>query len=100
MHTFTGKLPLVEKPEGLNEQVGQDTRTSMLTGVLEGAVHEVRGFIEQYNTKYTQVQVILCGGDAEFFDTRLKNSIFAHSVKTESHLVLIGLNEVIHHYND
>ena len=100
MHTFTGKLPLIEKMEGFTESVGQDTRTSMLTGVLEGAVHEVRGFIEQYNAKYTQVQVILCGGDAEFFDTRLKNSIFAHSVKTELHLVLIGLNEVIHHYND
>lgn len=100
MHTFTGKLPLVEKVEEFSETVGQDTRTSILTGVLEGTVHEVHGFIEQYIAKYTRVQVLLCGGDAEFFDTRLKNSIFAHSVKTEQHLVLIGLNEVIHHYND
>lgn len=100
MHTFTGKLPLVEKGRQLPEPIGRDTRTSMLSGVLQGTVHEVHGFIGQYNTKYPAVQVVLCGGDAEFFDTELKNSIFAHSVKTEAHLVLIGLNEVIHHYND
>ena len=100
MHTFTGKLPLVELDEGFHEWVGSDTRTSMLSGAQEGALLEVMGFIEKYNAKYNNVQVLLCGGDANFFDTRLKNSIFAHSVKTESHLVLIGLNEVIHHYND
>jgi type III pantothenate kinase len=100
MHTFTGRLPLVERSESIEEPFGRDTRTSMLSGVLEGTWHEVRGFIEAYNREYNGVQVVLCGGDAEFFDTRLKNSIFAHSVKTEAHLVLIGLNEVIHHYND
>ncbi len=100
MHTFTGRLPLVEKTGDFPGGVGKDTATSMLSGVLEGTWHEVRGFIEDYNTKNKGVQVLLCGGDAGFFDTRLKNSIFAHSVRTEMLLVLIGLNEVIHHYND
>lgn len=100
MHTFTGRLPLVQKAPDFTGQIGTDTETSMLTGVLEGTWHEVRGFIEDYNTKSNGVQVLLCGGDAAFFDTRLKNSIFAHSVRTEMLLVLIGLNEVIHHYND
>ncbi len=100
MHTFTGRLPLVQKAPDFTGQIGTDTETSMLTGVLEGTWHEVRGFIEDYNTKNNGVQVLLCGGDAAFFDTRLKNSIFAHSVRTEMLLVLIGLNEVIHHYND
>ena len=39
-------------------------------------------------------------GDVKFFDRRLKSSIFAHSVKTEPNLVLIGLNEVIYQQND
>jgi type III pantothenate kinase len=51
--------------------------------------------IEIYRSRYPELQVILCGGDAIFFDTRLKNSIFAHTLKTEPDLVLIGLNEVI-----
>jgi type III pantothenate kinase len=38
---------------------------------------------------------VFCGGDANFFDSQLKNSIFAHALKTEPNLVLIGLNEVV-----
>jgi type III pantothenate kinase len=51
--------------------------------------------IEIYRLKYPELLVILCGGDAIFFDSRLKNSIFAHTLKTEPDLVLLGLNEVI-----
>ncbi|HEY0896019.1 MAG TPA: type III pantothenate kinase [Sphingobacteriaceae bacterium] len=100
LNNYTGKLPLIEAPADFHEWRGNDTRSSILSGVLEGATLEVEGFIEKYNSQYSGIQVILCGGDADFFDTRLKNSIFAHSVKTEPHLVLKGLNEVIHHYND
>ena len=72
----------------------------MLSGVQHGAFKEALGFIEDYNSAYSELQVILCGGDAKFFDTRLKNSIFAHSVKLEPMLVLFGLNEVIHQHNN
>lgn len=100
LNNYTGRLPLLEAEPGFLSWMGNDTRTSILSGVLEGACLEVLGFIEKYNSEYSGLQVVLCGGDAKFFDTRLKNSIFAHSVKTEPHLVLRGLNEVIHHYND
>ncbi|MES3016307.1 MAG: type III pantothenate kinase [Bacteroidota bacterium] len=94
MHQLTGRLPLIplNQFDGLE---GSDTETSMLSGVVNGAFLEMTGFIEQYNDRYSDLQVILCGGDANFFDTRLKNSIFAHTLKTEPDLVLIGLNEVI-----
>lgn len=95
MHTFTGRLPLVELAD-FEELEGYNTATSMLSGVMNGAVFELKGFIESYNLQYSDLQVILCGGDANFFDTRLKSSIFAHALKTEPDLVLIGLNEVIH----
>lgn len=95
MHTFTGRLPMVDLTD-FNDWQGYDTASAMLSGVLNGCISEVNGFIETYNSKYPGLQVILCGGDANFFDTRLKNSIFAHTLKTEPDLVLIGLNEVIH----
>lgn len=94
MHDLTGRLPLIPLKDfdGLE---GYDTETSMLSGVVNGTFLEMAGFIEKYITQYSELRVILCGGDANFFDTRLKNSIFAHTLKTEPDLVLIGLNEVI-----
>ena len=99
MHTFTGRLPLVDFAD-FNDWQGYDTVSAMLSGVVNGTIAEMNGFIEVYNSKYPDLQVILCGGDANFFDTRLKSSIFAHTLKTEPDLVLIGLNEVIHQHND
>ncbi|MGB4401225.1 MAG: type III pantothenate kinase [Daejeonella sp.] len=94
MREFTGRLPLIELAD-YGRLDGDDTKTSMLSGVVNGTYSEIIGFIEQYKAQYSELQVILCGGDANFFDTRLKNSIFAHTLKTEPDLVLIGLNEVI-----
>jgi len=46
------------------------------------------------------MNIILTGGDSFFFDTVLKNSIFAPHIKIEPHLVLTGLNAVIQQHND
>ncbi|WP_411275350.1 type III pantothenate kinase [Daejeonella sp.] len=94
MHELTGRLPLVQLTF-YDELEGYDTRTSMLSGVVNGTLSEIVGFIKRYQVKYSELQVILCGGDAIFFDTRLKNIIFAHTLKTEPDLVLIGLDQVI-----
>lgn len=94
MHELTGRLPLVPLKD-FEALEGYDTETSMLSGVVNGAFLEIAGFIGKYNTHNSEMRVILCGGDANFFDTRFKNSIFAHTLKTEPDLVLIGLNEVI-----
>ena len=100
MHTFTGGLPAVELNENFADWQGNDTVSAMLSGVVNGTRSEVLGFIEDYSSRYSNLQVLLCGGDMNFFDTRLKSSIFAQTFKTEPHLVLIGLNEVIHQHND
>ncbi len=96
MHTLTGRLPLVAYNSEFENFYGDDTQTAILSGVQQGMIYETLGFINEYASRYSGLQVILCGGDVKFFDTRLKNSIFANSLKTEPHLVLIGLNEVIH----
>ena len=100
MHTYTGKLPLVQPDYDFRGEKGEDTRSSMLSGVQNGLLYEAEGFIKSYLAAYPDLIIALCGGDADFFDRQLKNSIFAESVKAMPNLVLIGLNEVIHHYND
>ncbi len=99
MHTFTGKLPDLQMTEVFIENYGDSTANAMHSGVLNGIFYEVLGFIESYSIKNQDLRVLLCGGDVKFFDRQLKNSIFADKVKTEPNLVLIGLNEVLHHYN-
>jgi len=100
MHTFTERLPLVEMDENFDSAYGGDTREAILAGALTGTYHEMTGFINNYITRFPDLRVLICGGDANFFVSRLKNSIFAHVVEPEPNLVLIGLNEVIHQYND
>jgi type III pantothenate kinase len=100
MHSFTGRLPLLSADENFSRMQGSDTATSMISGAQNGIYWEVLGFIQHYSLQYPDLQTILCGGDSKFFDTRLKSSIFAHAFKTEPHLVLIGLNEVIYQHND
>ena len=91
MHTFTAKLPLV-KPAEDSLLIGTGTESSMQSGVLYGMVGEIEGIIGRYQAKYHGVQVILCGGDAPFFENKLKASIFACP-----NLVLIGLNSILLH---
>lgn len=100
LNTFTKRLPLIGSDVSFLASYGTDTRSSILSGVQYGIWNEALGFIQSYALKYPDLQIILCGGDVKFFDTRLKSSIFAHSVKTEPNLVLIGLNEVIYQQND
>lgn len=100
LHVFTDKLPLIDFDDSFMFMEGSDTRASILSGVIQGAVLEMQGFITNHISHDTSLQVILCGGDAAFFDTRLKNTIFADTLRTEPNLVLIGLNDIIRQQND
>ena len=78
MHNFTAKLPLLY-PEMPTHYIGKSTNESMHSGVVNGLLHELEGFIKQYDEEYQGLKVILSGGDAEFLAKRLKNTIFANS---------------------
>jgi len=95
LNYFTAALPLVNTAEGFNKPNGVDTVTSIQSGVQNGIKYELTGFIESYVKKGRQLNVILTGGDCYFFDTVLKNSIFAPYIKIEPYLVLKGLNAAI-----
>jgi type III pantothenate kinase len=93
MHTFTGKLPLIE-PEDFDDLIGKSTTESLLSGVYNGVTGEIREIVRLYREKYGDVMVLITGGDHELLNNKLKISIFA-----VPDLVLLGLNEIFD-YND
>lgn len=74
----TAKLPLLEKAD-LLDFIGNSTDTSIHSGVVNGMCSEIDGVVDQYKMRFTDLTVILTGGDADFLSKRLKNPIFAHS---------------------
>lgn len=86
LHQQTAKLPLLEM-EDFPDFIGDSTANSMHSGVINGVCNEIDGVIKQYSSRFSDLTVILTGGDAQFLSKRLKNTIFANS-----NLLLEGLN--------
>lgn len=76
MQVFTAKLPEV-KAEYNFPLIGYDTITNMQSGVIDGITFEIQGFINAYEDKFANFNVVLTGGNASYFAGRLKNKIFA-----------------------
>ncbi len=91
MHTFTERLPLVE-PDASPALIGKSTRDAMLSGVMNGLAAELTGFIDRYRTTYPDCRVVLCGGDAPYFE-----KLLPAPVTVVAELVLIGLNRILNH---
>ena len=100
LNYYTGKLPLIAADDKFDDDYGDDTVSAIKSGVQNGIRYELTGFIESYQQKEPELNVILTGGDSIFFDTLLKNSIFAPYIKNEPYLVLEGLNAAIQNNND
>jgi type III pantothenate kinase len=89
VHDYTSKLPQLEAVEAYR-LVGDSTETAIHSGILNGVVQEIQGVINQYQAKYSDLTVILTGGDTKFLSKQLKNSIFAHQ-----NFLLHGLNRIL-----
>ena len=97
LNYYTAGLPLINADAEFNTEYGNNTETAIRSGVQNGIKHELTGFIESYKSNSPQLNIVLSGGDSIFFDTLLKNSIFAPYIKIEPYLVLKGLNAAIEH---
>ena len=91
LNQFTGKLPKVEQAEQ-NKLFGTTTEQAIRAGVQNGTVYEVDTTISTFKEFYNKLKVIMTGGDAEFFDNKLKNSFFVHF-----NLTSLGLNRILEH---
>jgi type III pantothenate kinase len=89
LHNYTAKLPLVTYQKSV-VLTGQNTKDSLLSGVINGAAFEIDGFIDNYRSKYEGLEIILSGGDHNYFEKRLKNTIFV-----VPNIVLLGLNKIL-----
>ncbi|MBR9997494.1 MAG: type III pantothenate kinase [Cyclobacteriaceae bacterium] len=76
LHHYTANLPLIDLVENA-PLIGTSTESSILSGVIHGTLTEISGFIHQYQEKFKDIQVIFSGGDVKFFESKLKDHIFA-----------------------
>jgi len=100
LNYYTSGLPLIDADKTFENDYGDSTATAIRSGVQNGIKYELTGFLESYKKDMPELNIVLSGGDSIFFDTLLKNSIFAPYIKIEPHLVLKGLNAAIHNNND
>lgn len=89
LHTFTGRLPLYE-PGDFAKHIGNDTYGSIMSGVMQGTLFEIEGFISKYSENSPRLVVILTGGDYKYFDKKLKSDIFV-----SENLILDGLKLIL-----
>ena len=91
---YTSELPKLS----LNNKSyfkGKTTETSVISGVQQGIIAEVKMLISDFKKYNDDFIVLFTGGDAAFFEKELKSSIFA-----DQFLVLKGLNEILDYNAD
>lgn len=85
----TALLPLIT-PREEPLLIGRNTEESIRSGVMNGMMAELNDITWQYNKMFPRLEIVLTGGDANFFLNQFKSRIFA-----APHLTLIGLNHIV-----
>jgi len=86
---FTNKLPELEFNENY-EYPAKDTKVSIHAGIQLGIIYETEGYINKLTKQFSCLNVVVTGGDINFFVKNIKKTIFA-----QPNLVAIGLNNII-----
>lgn len=87
--SFTSKLPLVDV-DGPFPLVGKNTTDAIRAGVINSVLFELDAYIDRFTSLHPDLKVLFTGGDAFFFDGKLKNTIFV-----VPNLVVQGLNRIL-----
>ncbi|MBK7763008.1 MAG: type III pantothenate kinase [Bacteroidetes bacterium] len=91
MSEYTARLPLISR-EGHVSLLGYDTETSLRSGAINGIASEIDGMIERFEQQYGRINAVLTGGDAPYFENRLKSKIFA-----DKNFLFKGLYAILEH---
>jgi type III pantothenate kinase len=89
LNEFTQVLPLCNVPEQ-TYLTPQSTETAITSGVVNGIVFEIQGYIDRYMEKYPELRIVFTGGDGGYFSQRFKNPMMA-----TRDLVVYGLNRIL-----
>ncbi len=105
LNDYTGRLPLLQMENGKwkmgNEAgaegtvLGGSTAEAIESGVVNGIIFELEGYISRMSSKFGELMPIFTGGEAKFFENKLKSTIFANY-----DLVFIGLNTILEYNAD
>ena len=96
MHAYSARLPLVDAGEAAIS-IGASTRSSLLAGIRNGILGEMRTTMESYGHEHPGMAVILTGGDGLRWAKALKNGIFALPYATLEGLYAILLHHRARH---
>ena len=91
LNAYTEKLPMIDRFGDLPD-IGYDTETAIRAGVIKGVIYEIRGYINEYTTRYPDIEVILTGGHTRYIESQLKKQVFV-----DINLVLKGLNRILNY---
>ncbi len=92
LNKYTNRLPLLEPSIEEPPLLGSSTKEAIQSGVINGILFELDGFIGDVSRLHPELKVVLTGGDAKYFEGKLKSSIFV-----DLNLNLIGLNRILEH---
>lgn len=91
LHEFTSRLPLLSQQNDNVPLLGSNTSEAITAGVQNSILFETDAYINELGKTYNGLITLITGGDAKFFDNKLKNTIFVIP-----NLVLIGLNRILY----
>lgn len=94
LNIYTDKLPLCSLSAEETALTANNTQGAIESGVVRGITYEIGGYIDEYTKKYPNVKIIFTGGDAIYFGSKFKMTIFANC-----EIVTNGLYKVLK-YND
>ena len=89
LNHYTKNLPHLSERENTT-LIGETTKSSMSSGVINGIIEELNGIICRYKKKYNELKVLVTGGDMDSFVKNIKNDIFADPL-----LLAKGLNYIL-----
>lgn len=89
LHDNTGKLPLINPSKNV-EILGNSTKKAIQSGVQNGILYEINGYISRFKEQYPELKVIITGGYAFLFEKNINYPIFA-----DSFLIPKGLNRIL-----
>ena len=108
MHTFTARLPLVKLEadrQDSHELTERSTDAGLRSGAVWGAAAEINQMIRMYADKFSDLRVMLCGGDASYLLPYVGGAATGMPVTgmpatgvpvtLVSELILIGLNSIL-----
>ena len=89
LYTYTNKLPKINF-QYIDNFIGKTTHESMLIGVYDSLLFEVKNVIEKYKSRYPNIKTIITGGDLKIIKNKIKNINFFNP-----YLLMEGLNYII-----